>query len=156
MKVQYFNEISNPDELSKIVFLNFIQLKGQPNIEFSQDAIRKTLTSPDLKGWFILSDDNKTIGYLFGKQMRMPSFDGRLVYFMDYFWLEPEYRGQGIGKSMLNRCIKFVRNCNIQFIMLITKKNEPAYQMYKKYGFLKDTLIKFDNPEYELLSYYTY
>lgn len=156
MKVQFFREVKNPDELAKIVFLNFIQLKGQPYIDFSYESIRESLVSPDLKGWFILSDDNKTIGYLFGKNVRMPSPDGRLVFFMDYFWLEPDYRGQGIGKSMLEKCINYVKNCNIQFIMLITKKDEIAHTMYKKYGFQKEVLIKFENKNYELMTYYCY
>lgn len=154
MKVQFFRDVTNPDELSKIVFLNFIDLKGQTGIDFSQESIRQTLVSPDLKGWFILTDDNKTIGYLFGKNLRLP--DGRLVYFMDYFWIEEDYRHQGIGKSMLERCIKFTKNNNVQFIMLITKKNDVAYNMYKKYGFQKEVLIKFDNKKYELMTYYCY
>ena len=152
IKVQFFTEITNIEEFSKVVFLNFLELKNQPGIEFSQTSIQQTLSSPSLKGWLILNDNNTTIGYLFGNNQRM--IDGRMVFFMQYFFLEEPYRNQGIGKSMLERCIKFTANNNIQFIMLITKKNEPAYYMYKKYGFQKEVLLKFDNKNYELITYY--
>jgi ribosomal protein S18 acetylase RimI-like enzyme len=154
MKVQFFNKVDNVNELSKIVFLDFIQLKNQTGIEYSQKAIQQTLSSRSLIGWFLLNDDNKTVGYLFGKSMRLN--DGRLVYFMDYFFIIPEYRGNKLGKTMLLECIKYITKNNIQFIMLITKINELAYNMYKKLGFQKEVLIKFDNPNYELLTYYCF
>ena len=152
IKIQFFTTMTNISEFSKIVFMNFLELKNQDGIKYSEKAIQQSLSSPNLKGWLILNDNNTTIGYLFGNNERM--VDGRLVFFMKYFYLEEAYRNQGIGKSMLERCIKFTSNNNIQFIMLITKKNELAYNMYKKYGFQKEVLLKFDNKNYELMTYY--
>ena len=35
MKIERFTQLKNTDKLSKIIFLNFIELQYQPNIEFS-------------------------------------------------------------------------------------------------------------------------
>ena len=153
MKFQQFRKLDNINRLAKIIFLNFIKLMDQPNIEFSIDAIERLLVSNNLVGWFLLDNNDKIIGYLVGEIQRLQ--DGRLVYFISYFYISKNYRGNGLGKIMLLRCLKFIKNNNIPFTMLITERDTVGYNLYKKIGFQNDPLIKIDNPDYVLLMNYT-
>ena len=153
MKFQQFRKLDNINRLAKIIFLNFIKLMDQPNIEFSMDGIERLLVSNNLVGWFLLDNNDKIIGYLVGEIQRLQ--DGRLVYFISYFYISKNYRGEGLGKIMLLRCLKFIKNNNIPFTMLITERDTVGYNLYKKIGFQNDPLIKIDNPDYVLLMNYT-
>ena len=153
MKFQQFRKLDNINRLAKIIFLNFIKLMDQPNIEFSMDAIERLLVSNNLVGWFLLDNNDKIIGYLVGEIQRLQ--DGRLVYFISYFYISKNYRGNGLGKIMLLRCLKFIKDNNIPFTMLITERDTVGYNLYKKIGFQNDPLIKIDNPDYVLLMNYT-
>lgn len=153
MKFQQFRKLDNINRLAKIIFLNFIKLMDQPNIEFSMDAIERLLVSNNLVGWFLLDNNDKIIGYLVGEIQRLQ--DGRLVYFISYFYISKNYRGNGLGKIMLLRCLKFIKDNNIPFTMLITEKDTVGYNLYKKIGFQNDPLIKINNPDYVLLMNYT-
>lgn len=153
MKFQQFRKLDNINRLAKIIFLNFIKLMDQPNIEFSMDAIERLLVSNNLVGWFLLDNNDKIIGYLVGEIQRLQ--DGRLVYFISYFYISKNYRGNGLGKIMLLRCLKFIKENNIPFTMLITERDTVGYNLYRKIGFQNDPLIKIDNPDYVLLMNYT-
>lgn len=153
MKFQQFRKLDNINRLAKIIFLNFIKLMDQPNIKFSMDAIERLLVSNNLVGWFLLDNNDKIIGYLIGEIQRLQ--DGRLVYFISYFYISKIYRGKGLGKIMLLRCLKFIKDNNIPFTMLITERDTVGYNLYKKIGFQNDPLIKIDNPDYVLLMNYT-
>jgi ribosomal protein S18 acetylase RimI-like enzyme len=153
MKFQQFRKLDNINRLAKIIFLNFIKLMDQPNIEFSMDAIERLLVSNNLVGWFLLDNNDKIIGYLVGEIQRL--HDGRLVYFISYFYISKNYRGKGLGKIMLLRCLKFIKDNNIPFTMLITERDTVGYNLYRKIGFQNDPLIKIDNPDYVLLMNYT-
>jgi len=153
MKFQQFRKLDNINRLAKIIFLNFIKLMDQPNIEFSMDAIERLLVSNNLVGWFLLDNNDKIIGYLVGEIQRLQ--DGRLVYFISYFYISKNYRGNGLGKIMLLRCLKFIKDNNIPFTMLITERDTVGYNLYRKIGFQNDPLIKIDNPDYVLLMNYT-
>jgi ribosomal protein S18 acetylase RimI-like enzyme len=152
MKIERFTQLKNIDKLSKIIFFNFIDLQYQPNIEFSIDDIKFTLASSELIGWFLMDDDNKIIGYLIGiiKQLE----DGRLTYYISYFYIIQKYRNNGLGTKMLLIALDYITSTNIKFIMLITKTNSKAWDMYIKYGFLEDPIIKIKNYDYKVLLYY--
>jgi len=153
MKFQQFKKLDNINRLAKIIFLNFIKLMDQPNIEFSMDAIERLLVSNNLVGWFLLDNNDKIIGYLVGEIQRLQ--DGRLVYFISYLYISKNYRGKGLGKIMLLRCLKFIKDNNIPFTMLITERDTVGYNLYKKIGFQNDPLIKINNSDYVLLMNYT-
>ena len=66
MRIEKFTSLKNIDRLSKIIFLNFIELQNQPGISFSITDITRLLSSSQLIGWFLLGTDNKIIGYIVG------------------------------------------------------------------------------------------
>lgn len=53
-----------------------------------------------------------------------------------YFLLEPEYRGLGLGKKLLNLYMDFLRECGYQASYLwTTHELTTAAGLYKRYGF---------------------
>jgi ribosomal protein S18 acetylase RimI-like enzyme len=154
MKIQRFNRITNINRLSKIIFLNFIELQTETDIVFNINDIVSTLSSNNLLGWFLLGDDGKIIGYIVGELKELT--DGRYVYYISYFYLIQQFRSKGLGYKLLLMCIEYIKNINVQYIMLISNINSNAYKLYQSMGFGFDPLIKIDNPNYVILLYYTY
>jgi ribosomal protein S18 acetylase RimI-like enzyme len=154
MKIQRFNQITNINRLAKIIFFNFIELQNEADIVFNINDITSTLTSNSLLGWFLLDDDSKIIGYIVGELKQLT--DGRYSYYISYFYIIKKYRSKGIGYKMMLICIDYVKSIGIQFIMLLSNINSNAFQLYKKLGFGFDPIIKINNPNYVVLTYYTF
>lgn len=152
MKIERFTQLKNIDKLAKIIFLNFMELQNQPDIEFSYDSIKEILASPSLIGWFLMDNDSKIIGYLVGTITDLS--DGRQVYFIHYFYIVQKYRKFGLGTRMLLIAINHITNINIKFVMLISKIKSNGWNLYLKYGFNDDPIIKLNNYNYRTLVYY--
>ena len=153
MRIEIFKELKNTDRLAKIIFINFIELQNQPDIDFSVRDIENTLNESSLLGWFLLDNNNKIVGYLIGTIKDIG--DGRVVYYISYFYIIQKYRNYGMGKKMLIAALEYVTRQNIKFVMLISRKDSKAWHLYKKYGFMQDPLIKLhNNKNYEVMLYY--
>jgi ribosomal protein S18 acetylase RimI-like enzyme len=153
MKIERVTSLRNIERLAKIIFLNFIELENQPDIQFSIEDIKSTLSSSSLIAWLLLDDDSKIVGYLIGTGKELG--DGRYVYFLSYFYIIKKYRGSGLGRRMLLICMDYIAKANIKFILLISRISSPAYNLYLKLGFLSDPVITLKNDDYKLLIYYT-
>jgi ribosomal protein S18 acetylase RimI-like enzyme len=152
MKIDRFTTITNSTRLSKIIFLNFINLENEPGISFSIDDIYSTLIDPNLLGWFLMDNDNKIIGYLIGTRKELG--DGRLVYYISYFYIIQKYRNKKLGKEMLLTCMRYIASINIKFIMLISDVNSNAFTLYRNIGFVYEPIMKLENPNFTILLYY--
>jgi ribosomal protein S18 acetylase RimI-like enzyme len=152
MKLQKFETIDNFERLSKIIFINFMDLQYQQGIEFSIDSIKDTLSSLNLLGWFLIDDDNRVIGYMVGEKKRLD--DGRRVYYISYFYIVEKYRNTGLGKQMMINCINYVKNINIPFVFLTSEIKSSAFNLYTKIGFIYDPIIKINNKNFTALIYY--
>jgi len=108
MKIERFTQLKNIDRLGKIIFINFMDLQTQSDIEFSFESIKEILASPDLIGWFLMDNDSKIIGYLIGTIKGLA--DGRNVYFIHYFYIIQKYRKFGLGAKMLLIAIEHISN----------------------------------------------
>jgi ribosomal protein S18 acetylase RimI-like enzyme len=152
MRIEKFTSLKNIDRLSKIIFLNFIELQNQPGISFSITDITRLLSSSQLIGWFLLGTDNKIIGYIIGNTRTLD--DGRYIYYISYFYIVPKYRSQGIGKDMLMKCIDDIATANIKFIMLTSNVSSNAFKLYSKLGFVIDPSINIKNDTYKVMYLY--
>ena len=62
--------------------------------------------------------------------------------------VDPKYRGLGIGRRIIDECIKFAKNHKAQEIFLITNdKLLPALELYRSSGFELDE--NYDDNRYE-------
>lgn len=152
MKIQKFEQITNWERLSKIVFLNFVELENEHDIIFNINDIQTSLKSSGLLGWFLLDNDNKIIGYIIGELKDL--VDGRYVYYISYFFIISKYRSKGLGFKMMLNCINYINEINVKYIVLISNVTSSAYKLYKKLGFTNDPIIKINNPNYTVLTYY--
>ncbi len=152
MKIEKFTSLKNTDRLSKIIFLNFIELQNQIGISFSINEISRLLNSSKLIGWFLLDDNNTIIGYIVGETRTLD--DGRYVYYINYFYIVPRYRAKGIGKDMLMKCINEIATQNIKFIMLMSNIDSNAFKLYSNLGFVIDPSININNDKYKILYMY--
>lgn len=152
MKIERFTQLKNIDRFGKIIFLNFMDLQNQTDIEFSFESIKEILASADLIGWFLMDNNSKIIGYLIGSIKELA--DGRNVYFIHYFYIVQKYRKFGLGSKMLLIAMDHITNLNIKFVMLLSKIKSDGWSLYLKYGFIEDPIIKLDNYDFRVLVYY--
>ena len=152
MKIERFTQLKNIDRFGKIIFLNFMDLQNQTDIDFSFESIKEILASADLIGWFLMDNNSKIIGYLIGSIKELA--DGRNVYFIHYFYIVQKYRKFGLGSKMLLIAMDHITNLNIKFVMLLSKVKSDGWSLYLKYGFIEDPIIKLDNYDFRVLVYY--
>ena len=151
MRIVKFNQLNNIDKLSKIIYLNFLELQNVEGIVFNIDSIFNTLNSDNLLGWFIMMN-NQIIGYIIGELKDL--VDGRYVYYISYLYIIKKHRSKGLGFKLMLNCMNYISNINVKFIMLTCNKNSQAFKLYKKLGFIVDSIIKIENPDYNILVYY--
>jgi hypothetical protein len=65
-----------------------------------------------------------------------------------------KYRKFGLGTRMLLIALEHISNLNIKFVMLISQIKSPGWNMYLKYGFIEDPIIKLNNYDFRTLVYY--
>jgi ribosomal protein S18 acetylase RimI-like enzyme len=152
MKIERVNKFKNIDKLSKLIYINFLYLQNEPGLTYTIHDIQETLKSPNNISFFLTDNDDKIVGYLIGIPKEIS--DGRFVYYISYFFIIQKYRGFGLGEKMLDYAIYYVKKLNIKFIMLITKKNSPAFNLYSKFNFVPDPVITIQNNNYILLLKY--
>lgn len=77
-------------------------------------------------------DNDKVIGLLIG----LPAEEKMLhIYTVGVL---PEYRNKGVGSTLIRRCINDMLKDNVHEIILdVHSDNIPAYNLYKKFGFLE-------------------
>lgn len=85
---------------------------------------------------WVAVDNNKVIGYLAGNIEGKPSYATKSLSELDTFYINKEYRNQGIGKRLVeefkNQCI----NQGIEEMIVTAKeKNINAREFYKNIGF---------------------
>lgn len=153
MKLQRIEQVKNIDRLAKIIYINFLDLQNQPDINFSIEDITSTLSSSNFLGWLLLDDSGRIFGYMVGELKDIG--DGRFVYFLSYFYIIKKYRGNGLGFKLMMNMISYIKSINVKFIMLISSIYTDAFRLYSKLGFIPDPVIKINNSSYAVLIYYT-
>jgi GNAT superfamily N-acetyltransferase len=92
---------------------------------------------------FIAEEDGKPAG-----RIRMVSWWNNFAY-VDDVTVNPEFRGRGIGRALLERGIQWARENNFPGVMLETQQdNVPACTLYQSCGFV---LHGFDGGVYKAI-----
>jgi len=100
-----------------------------------KSSANKLIEDRNLGGiWTILSED-KLIGYIALCKGYSIEFGG-LDAFVDEFYIQPEYRGKGIGTEVLELIKLEARKIEIRAIHLeVAHTNHKAKKLYSKAGF---------------------
>ena len=91
--------------------------------------------SPDKRPlWVIKDESNNVVGWA-----SFESFYGRPAYKATVeisIYLDPFYRGKGIGRQVLQHCIAVSSNLGIKTLLgFIFAHNEPSLQLFRHFGF---------------------
>lgn len=101
-----------------------------------ESAVGRLLADPSLGAIWLVVADGSLAGYIAlcrGYSIEFDGFDA----FVDEFYLEPEYRGQGIGKFVLEAIKSEARKWQINALHLeVARDNEPARRLYRGAGFV--------------------
>ena len=85
---------------------------------------------------FVALDDNKVVGTAGLVKASQTEFE------LVKMAVDPGYRGRGISKLLLDRCIKEARESGGQHIFLFSSsKLQVAIRLYKKFGFRHVDLV---------------
>ena len=83
--------------------------------------------------YYVIEVDGKVVGG--GGVKHLAGTNENIAEFQK-FYLLPEYRGMGLGKQLITKCIDFARSAGYDAIYLETFENMHAAQgLYRKYGF---------------------
>ncbi|MCS7131844.1 MAG: GNAT family N-acetyltransferase [Hadesarchaea archaeon] len=72
--------------------------------------------------------DGQIVGFVF-------AFSSRRVGWITLLCVKPEFRGRGIGGSLLRSAIDHLSGQGIRVIKLDVEVDNPAVEFYKKFGF---------------------
>ncbi|MDH3387203.1 MAG: GNAT family N-acetyltransferase [Gammaproteobacteria bacterium] len=100
-----------------------------------ESALRRLLADPGCGGIWMIHADNLLAGYIAlcrGFSIEFNGFDA----FIDEFYLNPEFRGKGVGKAVLEAIKQEARKLEINAIHLeVARDNDRARVLYRAAGF---------------------
>ncbi len=84
----------------------------------------------------ITTDNGHIIGYLAGSINDKCSYSNLQYGEINNMFIDSKYRGQGIGKALINEFKKYCCEHNIRNLKVVASaKNKNARDFYQKYGF---------------------
>ncbi|GAB6168522.1 GNAT family N-acetyltransferase [Clostridium carnis] len=126
----------NKEDYIKIYNLSFGDMPHGTFVELS-DINKFLIENKKEEERFIVTDKNgEHIGFI---ECSIENCEG----FFD-IGLRREYRGQGLGKRLLETAINYMNNKDVNKISLtVIEKNTRAFEMYKKRGFKIESLLSY-------------
>ena len=95
---------------------------------WSENSIRYELRNP-LSTWLVAVDGEQVVGYV-GSQTVLGETD------MMNLAVDPAYRKQGIGKTLVTKLIELLKGEKVHCLTLeVRVSNVPAISLYEKMGF---------------------
>ncbi|MGB6460153.1 MAG: GNAT family N-acetyltransferase [Candidatus Acidiferrum sp.] len=98
-------------------------------------ALQKFLANPDLGQAWVFFDGEIPVGYIvltFGFSFEFHGRDS----FIDELYLEPQYRGQRIGRRAMSFVEERARELGVNAIHLeVDEGNTPAEELYRRAGY---------------------
>lgn len=79
-------------------------------------------------GMKVALEGGRIVGFVF-------AFNSRKVGWVTLLCVEPEFRGRGIGTSLLESAIEYLRQRGVEVIKLDVEPDNPALGLYRKFGF---------------------
>ena len=125
------NDLPEIKELFRAVFT------GPPwNEDWSDDnqldEYMKDLTEVRNSLIFGLYEDGRFIGVSVGK---IKHWCEGTEYFIEELCIRNEYQGKGFGRSFMKLIQEKIKERGVNTIYLMTDRNQPAYEFYKRIGF---------------------
>jgi aminoglycoside 6'-N-acetyltransferase I len=136
-----FFQISQLDECAHLL----IQAYNPPpwnnrwSFETAVTYLQEIIDTPRFVG-FVVSADTKLVGAAFCHARTWWSKDE--LYIAELF-VSPEFQRQGYGAALIKQIENFVNELDLSGFTLLTDKNMPAREFYKKHGVQQNEQIIF-------------
>lgn len=118
-------------ELNKIHYKKSIYFKNHYSTFSFEDRIKPItkLSESEIRIEIVELDNNEIIAYSLSTIVEKNGV-------IDSLFLYKKYRGNGIGKQLVNNCIDWFNHNNCSKISLsVAEGNESVFEFYKKLGF---------------------
>ncbi|HIK42299.1 GNAT family N-acetyltransferase [Thermoleptolyngbya sp. M55_K2018_002] len=100
-----------------------------------ENSLRSLIENPELGGIWLICCDSQVIGYValcLGYSIEFAGKDA----FVDEFYIEPNFRGRGLGRQTLELIKDLAREMGIQALHLeVGRSNIKAQNLYAQAGF---------------------
>jgi GNAT superfamily N-acetyltransferase len=109
---------------------------GHPLQERSKEALAQLLLMDSRHGQiYLIYHENIKIGYT-ALCFTMSIEFGGLIIILDDFYISPEFRNKGFGKSVLSKIIEISNELKaVQIFLEVEYKNPRAQKLYEEFGF---------------------
>ena len=122
------------DEIIRV--WSFAGLPFKPKGRDSREMMEKEMANPDC-AFFGIADGDKMIAVV------IANFDGRRGW-INRLAVDPEYRGQGLGKELIAKAEEFLREVGAVVICaLIEEINYPSISRFQSVGYNCEPEIKY-------------
>ena len=108
------------------------------DIEKAKSFLLDRIQNNESKIFLSLNEKNEAIGFM-QLYTSFSSVGVRKTYILNDLFVEQKYRGQGVGKFLINEAKKFALENGITKISLTTAKtNKAAQGLYEAEGYVRD------------------
>ncbi|WP_456371502.1 KEOPS complex subunit Pcc1 [Methanocaldococcus sp.] len=103
----------------------------------------KWLMKRDKDGFFVCEINNKPVGFIGCDCNWISNIEKRDVAEIHEIFVDPDYRGRGIGKLLMNKAIDYAKKRGKDLVELwVGVENKNAREFYKKLGFEEKEVVK--------------
>ena len=155
--MNYNIKICNKEDIKKVMYIGEITFRETFSDEntkedmnnyctknFNFDVVKNEIENENSK-IFIVENKNEVIAYMkinFPKAQTEKNFENSLE--IQRIYVKRECKGQGIGKTLLEKAINFAKENKVDYVWLgVWEKNFKAVSFYEKLGFVKFDEHKF-------------
>lgn len=106
---------------------------------YTRNKIRREIKTPNGDYFFAESNQKTALGFMKLTVKDEPlELTGKTGLQINRIYVKAGYKGQSIGKTLLNEAIKQAKGLNLDCVWLcVWEHNQPALKFYEKLGFVK-------------------
>lgn len=120
------------EDLEQISYLACKELEMMPWVA-NEEEPESLLDFIDSGYSYVAKNENVVLGFILA--YKCPTYGGYYSIYIDTFVVNSDAQGNGIGKMLLQKVKENMFKNRIYSIKLMTKKDLPAYKIYKHLGF---------------------
>lgn len=128
-----------PSDIESFINLYILSYRGLEEYAYTQkkdiENYFKWLLKRDSEG-FLLVESDEPLAFIACDTNWFSGFDGEIVGEIHELFVHPNYRGKGIGRTLVEKAIDYARRSKRRIMGLwVGVKNFSAKEFYRKMGF---------------------
>lgn len=131
MKIKYSR--AKRGDIKQMIKINEASMPETYDVKFWEDRIADHIS-------MVAKSENTIVGYALISKYNT-------IWLLYSFAIDPSFRGNGIGKELLDRAIKeFKRSKNTVIYLTVRDSNHVAKHLYKSIGFTETCTVYYSDP----------